>query len=646
MTNLPLWLIPLFPLIGTVLLGAIAVISSGSKKGPAEGIVGFLAVIFPVLAFASVVLLAWGMPAEGLRQTLCNWIDIPLFKVDIGFLFDGLSRIMLLFVTGIGSLIALYSIGYMHGDRGFARFFAYINLFLFSMIVLVLSDSLLLTFLGWEGVGLCSYLLIGFWNKDLSNCKAANKAFIVNRVGDIGFLLGMLCLVTVGGSEILNYDSLSAFIQMLIAGGHVEIVLPLLSLAGLLFFIGCTGKSAQIPLLTWLPDAMAGPTPVSALIHAATMVTSGVYLLARMGNLFSLLPVVLLIITLIGLATAFWAAVAGLFQNDIKKVLAYSTISQLGYMFMAAGVCAFDASIFHVFTHAFFKAALFLGAGAVIHALAGEQDMRKMGGLLRKTPVTACVMIFAFFAIIGFPGFAGFWSKDLILERLYTSGSLGPVFYGIGLLTAVITAVYMSRLIILTFFGSYRGSKESEEHIHEAPASMLIPMVVLSIGAIFAGYFWADSLGITMFKDSLAPVLSAAQSGVAHAHVNPIIFAGLGTLAALLGMFIALKVYGSSRVPEAKGSSAPEGFKADWTFFFDTIHKFCGIIPVAVLAWIADVVVEKILQAAQWMVGALAEILGDGAAAFQVRKVRLQLALSVAGVAILVAVVLLTGGSI
>ena len=647
MTNLPLWLIPLFPLVGTVLLGAIAVISSGSKKGPAEGIVGFLAVIFPVLAFASVVLLAWGMPAEGLRQTLCNWIDIPLFKVDIGFLFDGLSRIMLLFVTGIGSLIALYSIGYMHGDRGFARFFAYINLFLFSMIVLVLSDSLLLTFLGWEGVGLCSYLLIGFWNKDLSNCKAANKAFIVNRVGDIGFLLGMLCLVTVGGSEILNYDSLSAFIQMLIAGGHVEIVLPLLSLAGLLFFIGCTGKSAQIPLLTWLPDAMAGPTPVSALIHAATMVTSGVYLLARMGNLFSLLPVVLLIITLIGLATAFWAAVAGLFQNDIKKVLAYSTISQLGYMFMAAGVCAFDASIFHVFTHAFFKAALFLGAGAVIHALAGEQDMRKMGGLLRKTPVTACVMIFAFFAIIGFPGFAGFWSKDLILERLYTSGSLGPIFYGVGLLTAVITAVYMSRLIILTFFGSYRGSKESEEHIHEAPASMLIPMVVLSIGAIFAGYFWADSLGITMFKDSLAPVVGAAQAGAAHmAHVNPLLFAGLGTLAALLGMFIALKVYGSSRVPEAKGSSAPEGFKADWTFFFDTIHKFCGVIPVAVLAWIADVVVEKILQAAQWMVGALAEILGDGAAAFQVRKVRLQLALSVAGVAILVAVVLLTGGSI
>lgn len=647
MSNLPLWLIPLLPLVGTILLGAIAVISSGSKKGPSEGMVGFLAVLFPALAFVAVLLLAMGMPVDGIRGTLCNWIDIPLFKADFGFLFDGLSRIMLLFVTGIGALITLYSIGYMHGDRGFARFFAYINLFLFSMIVLVLGDSLLLTFLGWEGVGLCSYLLIGFWNKDVNNCKAANKAFIVNRVGDIGFLLGMLCLVTVGGAGILNYDALNAFIQMILTGGHVEIVLPILSLAGLLFFIGCTGKSAQIPLLTWLPDAMAGPTPVSALIHAATMVTAGVYLLARLGNMFALLPVVLFIITLIGLLTAFWAAMAGLFQNDIKKVLAYSTISQLGYMFMAAGVCAFDASIFHVFTHAFFKAALFLGAGAVIHALAGEQDMRKMGGMLKKTPVTVCVMLFAFFAIIGFPGFAGFWSKDLILERLFMSGPLGPAFYVVGLLTAVITAIYMGRLIILTFFGSYRGSKESEEHIHEAPACMLIPMVILAIGAIFAGYFWADSLGITVFSDSLAPVVGAAQASVVHAgaHVNPLIFAGLGTLAALLGMFIALKVYGSARIPEAKGSSAPQGFKASWTFFFDSLHKYCGIIPVSVLAWICDVVVDKILQAIQWTVGAIATILGDGVSTFQVRKVRLQLAFSVACVAILVAVVLLTGGT-
>ena len=650
MTHLPLWLIPLFPLVATILLGTIAVVSSGSKKGPAEGIVGGLAVLFPALSFAVVAVLAFGMPEAGIRETLCNWIDIPLFKADIGFLFDGLSRIMLLFVTGIGTLIALYSTGYMHGDRGFARFFAYINLFLFSMIVLVLSDNLLLTFLGWEGVGLCSYLLIGFWNKDLNNCKAANKAFIVNRVGDIGFLLGMLCLVTVGGSGILNYDALTAFIQMIMTGGHVEIVLPVLSLTGLLFFFGCTGKSAQIPLLTWLPDAMAGPTPVSALIHAATMVTSGVYLLARMGSMFALLPVVLDIITVIGMLTAFWAAMAGLFQNDIKKVLAYSTISQLGYMFMAAGVCAFDASIFHVFTHAFFKAALFLGAGAVIHSLAGEQDMRKMGGLIRKTPVTACVMIFAFFAIIGFPGFAGFWSKDLILERLFVSGPMGPAFYVIGLFTAIITAVYMGRLIILTFFGEYRGSKESEEHIHEAPASMLFPMVVLAFGAVFAGYLWADSIGITFFSDSLAPVVGSAQAYAAtlhpHVHVNPMIFAGLGTLAALLGMFIAYKVYGSARVPEAKGSSAPESRKATWTFFFDYVHKYCGIIPVQVLAWICDVVVDKILQAAQWTIGAIATILGDGATVVQVRKVRLQVAFSIAGVVALVAIVLLTGGLI
>ena len=676
MTNLPLWLIPLFPLVATLLLGTIAVVSSGSKKGPAEGIVGGLAVIFPAMSFAVVAILAFGMPEAGIRETLCNWIDIPLFRADIGFLFDGLSRIMLLFVTGIGTLIAMYSIGYMHGDRGFARFFAYINLFLFSMIVLVLSDSLLLTFLGWEGVGLCSYLLIGFWNKDLNNCKAANKAFIVNRVGDIGFLLGMLCLVTVGGSGILNYDALVAFVTMIVNGGHVDLVLPVLSLTCILFFIGCTGKSAQIPLLTWLPDAMAGPTPVSALIHAATMVTSGVYLVARLSSLFVICPDVLNVVLVVGALTAFWAAFAGLFQNDIKKVLAYSTISQLGYMFMAAGASAFDASIFHVFTHAFFKASLFLGAGAVIHALGGEQDMRKMGGLIKKTPVTACVMIFAFFAIIGFPGFAGFWSKDLILEHIYTDCNwvftgtwladgavpMNKIFYVVGLFTAVVTAVYMGRLIIMTFFGSYRGSKESEAHIHEAPAVMLIPMIVLTFGSVFGGYLWADSIGITFFRDSLASVLGAAEAfdpavrlspeflldefiPRTGAHVNPVIFAALGTAAALLGMFIAWKGWGKARIPEVpKGaSSAPEGYAAGWTFLWDYVHAFF-VKCVFVTAWICDMVVDKVLQATQWTIGAIVTILGDGATVFQVRKVRLQVAFSILGVAALVLVVLLTGG--
>ena len=649
MTHLPLWFIPLFPLIGTILLGTIAVVSSGAKKGPSEGLVGTLSVLFPALSFAVVVILACSMPEAGIRETLCNWIDIPLFRADIGFLFDGLSRIMLLFVTGIGSLIALYSIGYMHGDRGFARFFAYINLFLFSMIVLVLSDNLLLTFLGWEGVGLCSYLLIGFWNHDLNNCKAANKAFIVNRVGDIGFLLGMLTLVTIGGSSLLNYDGLGAFINMALGTGMiVELILPL-SLAGILFFIGCTGKSAQIPLLTWLPDAMAGPTPVSALIHAATMVTSGVYLLARLGIMFCQLEYVLVLIAFVGMFTALWAAIAGLMQNDIKKVLAYSTISQLGYMFMAAGVCAFDASIFHVFTHAFFKAALFLGAGAVIHALGGEQDMRRMGGLINKTPATACVMIFAFLAIIGFPGFAGFWSKDLILERIFVSGPImGPILYVMGLGTAVITAVYMGRLIIMTFFGKYRGDKESEEHIHEAPAVMLFPMVILAFGAIFSGYLWADSIGITFFRDSMASVVGHAQALYAASnpmsHVNPVIFAVLGTVAALAGMFIAWKKFSRARIIGVKGASTvPEGSAASWTFLWDYIH--CAFVAgVNILAWFCDVVVEKVLQAIQWTLAAIVEILGEGASILQVRKVRLQLAFSITGVALLVMLVVFSGG--
>ena len=645
MTNLPLWLIPLFPLIGTVVLAAITLASTGSKKGATEGIVGGLAVMFPLLAFVSTVVIGWNMPAQGIQETLGTWIDVGSFKASFGFLFDSLSRIMLLFVTGIGTLITLYSTGYMYGDRGFARFFAYINLFLFSMVVLVLSDSLLLTFLGWEGVGLCSYLLIGFWNSDTNNCKAANKAFIVNRVGDLGFILGMLCLAMVS-SDLLSYRELSAFLR---DAGNIELIkilFPVFALAGLLFFVGCTGKSAQIPLLTWLPDAMAGPTPVSALIHAATMVTSGVYLLARLSDLYVLLPQVMAVVVVIGLLTAFWAAVAGLFQNDIKKVLAYSTISQLGYMFMAAGVAAFDVSIFHVFTHAFFKAALFLGAGAVIHALAGEQDMRKMGGMLKKTPVTACVMLFAFFAIIGFPGFAGFWSKDLILERLYVSGPMGPFLYAIALLTAVITAIYMGRLMVLTFFGKFRGGEELEKHVHEAPASMLIPMVILSFGSIFAGFLWAGLIpGANLFEQMLAPVVGVAQASFAHsgAHVSPWIFALLGTIAAVFGMFVAWKLYANRRIPLPKGSSAPEGLGATWTFCFDKLHGVF-INAFKVLAWIAENVVNRFVMMLQWLVGGLGELLGDFVSGLQVAKVRLQMTLSIICVVALVVVVLVRGG--
>lgn len=646
---IPLWLIPLFPLLGVVVLALIALASSESEKGPDEGLVGFIGTVFPLLAFISTGILAWNMPSGGIEQIFGTWISSPLLTVDFGFLFDGLSRTMLLFITGIATLIILYSTSYMHGDRGFARFFAYMNLFLFSMIVLVLSNSLVLTFLGWEGVGLCSYLLIGFWNKDLNNCKAANKAFIVNRVGDVGFLLGMIALVSIGGSALLNYADLIAWLKNPINSVLVVENLPLLTAAGLLFFWACTAKSAQIPLLTWLPDAMAGPTPVSALIHAATMVTAGVYLVARLSPLFVVLPGVLTVIAIVGLATAFWAAVAGLFQNDIKKVLAYSTISQLGYMFMAAGAAAFDVSIFHVFTHAFFKATLFLGAGAIMHSLAGELDMRKMGGLLKKMPVTALTMLFAYLAIIGFPGFSGFFSKDLILERLFGfSPTLGPVFYAIALATAVITAVYMTRLMVMTFLGKYRGNLP-EDKIHDAPFCMAFPMVILAIGAAFSGFAWNVYVeGANWFERWLSPVVGLAQK-MAHAGEGPmpsaLTFAILGTLAAIIGALIGYKIFAHKRIPEVKGTDvAPKGNQAVWTFLFDYVHAvFIAVTRFA--AFVADMIVDKFVAVLQWMACAIAVIVGDGVRMLQVRKIRLQIGLSLAGMVLVsVVAVYLCGG--
>lgn len=645
---IPLWLIPLFPLLGVLILGIISLVSSESEKGPDEGLVGFIGVLFPLLSFAATAFVAFNMPESGIHAVLGNWISSSILSVDFGFLFDGLSRTMLLFITGIATLIILYSTGYMHGDRGFARFFAYMNLFLFSMIVLVLSDSLILTFLGWEGVGLCSYLLIGFWNRDLKNCKAANKAFLVNRVGDVGFLLGMVLLVSIGGSSLLNYPALVEWLKGTPLDGNI---LPVLTAAGLLFFWACTAKSAQIPLLTWLPDAMAGPTPVSALIHAATMVTAGVYLVARLSPLYVLMPCVLTVIAVVGMATAFWAAVAGLFQNDIKKVLAYSTISQLGYMFMAAGVAAFDVSIFHVFTHAFFKASLFLGAGAIIHSLAGEQDMRKMGGLLTKTPVTAIVMLFAYLAIIGFPGFSGFFSKDLILEKVFGSSPVfGKVFYGVGLLTAVITAVYMTRLMVLTFLGKYRGNLP-EDKIHEAPFCMTFPMAVLAVGAAFAGYLWnVFANGANWFETWLSPVVGSAQK-MMHAmrpevcEPSALVFAVLGTAAAIVGAFIGYRLFAHRRIPEVKKneSAAPVGGKAAWTFFFDYVHAWF-VAAFNGLAWIADRVVDKFILIVQWTIGSLMLILGDGVRTFQVRGIRLQVALSLACLSAIAIVAYLCGG--
>jgi len=608
-TQIPLWIIPFFPLLGALTLGAIALVRIKSEQAVPEAYIGALAVLFPLCAFVATVIFATDMPLGAVyAETLGNWISIGYIQVSFGFLFDSLTKIMLLFITGITTLIVLYSLGYMKGDPGYIRFLSYLNLFLFSMIVLVLADSLPLTFLGWEGVGLCSYLLIGFWNKDLLNCAAANKAFLVNRIGDVGFLLGMFTLIAIGGTALLNYESLNEALKGGLASPQT--FEPLIIAAFFLFF-ACTGKSAQIPLLTWLPDAMAGPTPVSALIHAATMVTAGVYLVARLSLLFVFTPGILFFVLLIAIATALWAAVSGLLQHDIKKVLAYSTVSQLGFMFMAAGVGAFDVAIFHVFTHAFTKAALFLAAGSVIHALGGEQDIRKMGGLAFKLPSTFLIMLVAWASLIGLPGLACFWSKDLILERLY-GGYLGPLFYGIALFTALLTAIYMTRLLVLVFLGKFRGDKHTAEHIHESPLVMQVPMWILVGGCIFAGYIWP---GI--------PDFSFADTG----HHSAVVFGIVGGLVALLGLGLAV-FYFRKNIPKYPGHGELVGFARIWTFAFDSLHFAIGILPMRIAMFILNQV-NRFLRITMIVMGMIPAICAEGLRTMQASKLRMQLALSV-----------------
>ncbi|MGC2450774.1 MAG: NADH-quinone oxidoreductase subunit L [Candidatus Sulfotelmatobacter sp.] len=433
------------------------------------------------------------------------------FQADAGFLLDPLSSIWLLFVTGVGMLIHIYSTGYMAHEGGYYRFFGYLNLFMFSMLTLILANNYVLMFVGWEGVGLCSYLLIGFYFQRKSASDAANKAFIVNRIGDAGFLLGMFFIAWYLGS--VRYVD----VNHLARSGHFQIGDPIITAATLLLFVGACGKSAQLPLYVWLPDAMEGPTPVSALIHAATMVTAGVYMVARSNALFVLAPTSMKVVAVVGALTAIFAASIGLVQNDIKRVLAYSTVSQLGYMFLALGVGAFAAGVFHVFTHAFFKALLFLGAGSVIHAMSGEQDMRNMGGLAQKIPVTYRTMLIATLAIAGIPPFAGFFSKDEILWQAWTSeGVAYHVLWIIGYVTAWMTAFYMFRLMYLTFWSPSRvASHEVEHHIHESPVSMTMPLVVLAVMSLFAGF-----LG---FPQSLARLVgSHAETNRFEAYLAPV----------------------------------------------------------------------------------------------------------------------------
>jgi NADH-quinone oxidoreductase subunit L len=501
---------------------------------------------------------------------------------------------MLLVVTGVGFLIHIYSVGYMHDDRGYARYFSYLNLFLFFMTLLVLAGNVLLMFVGWEGVGLASYLLIGFWYQKDSAANAGKKAFIVNRIGDFGFLIGIFLLI--GNFGTLTFSEISARLAADPAwqgGALTAIALCLLA--------GATGKSAQLPLYVWLPDAMEGPTPVSALIHAATMVTAGVYMIARMHLLFDHSPFALSVVAIVGAATAIFAATIGLVQNDIKRVLAYSTISQLGYMFLGCGVAAYSAAVFHLVTHAFFKALLFLAAGSVIHAVGGEQDMRKMGGLRKHLPVTFWTMTMAVLAIAGFPPLAGFFSKDAILYSAFLHGSGGVLLWFVGLVTALLTSLYMFRLWYMTFMGE---SRSPEIHPHESPWSMLGPLVVLAVLSICGGW-----IGIERFSAFLTPSTGVRVAESATPHLE--LYLTVAAVAiALLGWLIAYRFYGQKTDrPTQLANAVPGAYNLlAHKYYVDEIYGFAIVKPLLafsryVLGWIVDV---GILGGIAWLLSAIA----------------------------------------
>lgn len=497
------WLIPLLPLAGFLINGI------GFRRIPnkAAAIIGCGSVLASFLIVCSLFIQSLSAPVNQ-RLDLYSWITAGNFSVSFSFLIDHLSIIMMMIVTGVGFLIHVYSIGYMKGDEGFGKFFAYLNLFLFFMLLLVMGSNYVMMFIGWEGVGLCSYLLIGFWWKNRDYSAAANKAFIMNRIGDLGFILGIFLLFVTFGSS--DFDKVFPGAAAYATNDSVIVAITLL------LFIGAIGKSAQIPLFTWLPDAMAGPTPVSALIHAATMVTAGIYMVARSNILYSIAPVSLAVVSVVGTITALMAALIALTQNDIKKVLAYSTVSQLGYMFVALGSSAYDSAIFHVMTHAFFKALLFLGAGSVIHAMSGQQNIRSMGGLRKALPVTSATFLIGTLAISGIPPFAGFFSKDAIITASY--GNSLPIFV-ILTITSVLTAAYMFRLYFMVFWGDFRGTHHQQEHLHESPGSITMPLMILAVLAAIGGFFGIPEIfgDHNWIHHYLAPVFSQNPRIMAHA---------------------------------------------------------------------------------------------------------------------------------
>jgi NADH-quinone oxidoreductase subunit L len=590
-TSLHLWLLPLLPLMGFVLNGA------WGRRLP-KAIVSTIALLFSGAAFAQVLWIATQFHSLALPHVesfATPWIAVRGFQVDFSFLLDPLTLVMLLVVTGVGFVIHLYSVGYMAEEDGYWRFFAYMNLFLFFMLTLVLAENFLLLFVGWEGVGLASYLLIGFYYGKQTAADAGKKAFIVNRIGDFGFLIAMFLLVAHFGT--LGFTSVFASIV-----AHPAMQGGVLTAIALFLVLGATGKSAQIPLYIWLPDAMEGPTPVSALIHAATMVTAGIYMVARTHVIFDRSPLALSVVAAIGALTALFAATIGIVQNDIKRVLAYSTVSQLGYMFLACGVAAYSSAIFHLVTHSFFKALLFLAAGSVVHALGGEQDLRAMGGLRKKLPITFWTMTAAVFAISGFFPFAGFFSKDAILFAVFNAPNGGKLLWVIGVVTAGITSFYMFRLWYLAFFNDARYDEKHAGHgghgIQESPWTMLLPLVVLGVLSLAGGWMgWPEALGGNdWFAHFLGPVFGpSVTTSVTIATPSAgleRLLAGLSMLLALIGWFLADLFYRRSpKLSEQAAQQAPALYKLLFNKYW--VDELYGAVIVGPLLAISRVILWK-----------------------------------------------------
>ena len=580
-------LIPLLPLLGFVTNGLLG------KYFPTS-VTGWMASLAVLGAFVATVLLWWQLPAGGAFDIdLFRWFAFGQREIAFSLAIDSLTLVMLLVVTGIGFLIHVYSIGYMHHDEGFTRFFTYLNLFIVFMLLLVMGGNYLVMFIGWEGVGLCSYLLIGFWHKTPAYNDAAQKAFVMNRIGDLGFLLGMFLMLFHFGT--LDIQAIAAAAPALGAGHGLLIAITLL------LFVGATGKSAQLPLYTWLPDAMAGPTPVSALIHAATMVTAGIYMVVRSNVLFALSPLTLQIILWIGVATCLLAAIIGLRQNDIKKVLAYSTVSQLGLMFAALGLGAFASGMFHVVTHAFFKALLFLGAGSVIHALHGEQDIRFMGGLRKKIPATYVTFILASLAIAGFPLLSGFFSKDEILAHAFMHNKVvWAILFG----SSLLTAFYMFRLVYLTFFNDFRGTAETAAGIHESPATMTGPLVILCVLSVLGGLLGLPAVFHMphLLAEYLGPVTGASLAFMAMphhlSHGAEIALMALAGAAAIGMILFARNVYGSRRsLPVDEAQLAGWNKLVYHKFYVDELYDRLFTRPVFVASsWLARIFDKRIVD--------------------------------------------------